>query len=133
MKKSFIILLCSSLAVACGNSNESTEKKDSAATTTTAPSTVSPANEKGLELIGASDCTTCHRLDKASSGAAIGPAYSEVATKYAPAADSTVTRLVQKIMKGGTGVWGQVPMTPHPALAEADVKEMVTYILSLKK
>jgi cytochrome c len=133
MKKSFIILLCSSLAVACGNSNESTEKKDSAATTTTAPSTVSPANEKGLELIGASDCTTCHRLDKASSGAAIGPAYSEVAAKYAPAADSTVTRLVQKIMKGGTGVWGQVPMTPHPALAEADVKEMVTYILSLKK
>ncbi len=132
MKKTFIILFCSSLAVACGNSGNSadTEKKDSAATKT---AETAPASEKGLELIGASDCTTCHRLDKASTGATIGPAYSEVAAKYAPAADSTVSRLVEKIIKGGQGVWGQVPMTPHPALAEADVKEMVSYILSLKK
>jgi len=134
MKKTFIVLFCSSLAVACGNSGNSstTEKKDSSATTTTPPAT-SPASEKGLELIGASDCTTCHRLDKAGSGAAIGPAYSEVAEKYQHAADTTIARLVKKIMSGGQGVWGQVPMTPHPALPEADVKEMVSYILSLKK
>src|SRR5438876_1210845 len=127
MKKAFIIFCCISLAVACGSpDSSSTEKKDSA----TAPAPVPAASEKGLELIGASDCTTCHRLEKASAGSAIGPAYSEVAAKYAPAADSTVERLVDKIIKGGQGVWGQVPMTPHPALAKTDVKEMVNYILS---
>jgi cytochrome c len=131
MKKSLIILSCALLAVACGNSGESKTagNKDSSA----ASSQPTVANQKGLELIGSSDCTTCHRLDQASPGVATGPSYSEVAKKYAPAADSTVNRLVQKIMKGGSGVWGQIPMTPHPALAEADVKEMVTYILSLKK
>jgi cytochrome c len=134
MKKTFIVLFCSCLAFACNNSPESaaSEKKDTASTTP-APAPVSAANEKGLELIGASDCTTCHRLDKASSGANIGPAYSEVAAKYSPAADSTVDRLVQKIIKGGQGVWGITPMTPHGALPPADVKTMVTYILSLKK
>ncbi len=130
MKKTFIILFCSSLAVACGG-NGSSDKKDSVATSNS--STVSPNNEKGLELIGASDCTTCHRLDKSSAGATIGPAYSDVAAKYSPAADTTVNRLVEKIIKGGQGVWGSVPMTPHPALQEADVREMVKYILSLKK
>ena len=135
MKKTFIILFCSSLAVACGNSGDSskTEKKDSATTSATPAPAVSAASEKGLELIGASDCTTCHRLEKASTGAAIGPAYSEVAEKYQHAADTTINRLVEKIIKGGTGVWGSTPMTPHPALPEADVKEMVSYILSIKK
>lgn len=132
MKKTLIIFSCISLALACGsNESSTTGKKDSATTTT--PSTAPAASEKGLELIGASDCTTCHRLDKSSAGATIGPAYSEVAAKYAPAADTTVDRLVDKIISGGQGVWGQVPMTPHPALAKADVKEMVNYILSLKK
>jgi cytochrome c len=55
-----------------------------------------------------------------------------VAAKYSPAADTTVDRIVNKIIAGGSGVWGTVPMTPHPALPPADVKVMVTYILSLK-
>jgi cytochrome c len=130
MKKLFIILSCSVLALACGGSSDSgAAKKDSAA----APATVNASDEKGLELIGASDCTTCHKLDKSGAGAAIGPAYSEVAAKYAPAADSTISRIVKKIISGGSGVWGTVPMTPHPSLAEADIREMVKYILTLKK
>ena len=130
MKKLMFILSCSVLAFSCGNSTDSTSgKKDSAAS----PATVSAASEKGLELIGASDCTTCHRLHKDDQGSPIGPPYSDVAAKYAPAADSTVERIVKKIISGGSGVWGTTPMTPHPALAEADVKEMVHYILSLKK
>jgi cytochrome c len=85
-------------------------------------------------LIGTSDCTTCNKLDKSSTtGIAIGPAYSDVAAKYAPAADTTVDRLVKKIITGGSGVWGPTPMTPHPALKEADIREMVKYILTLKK
>jgi cytochrome c len=134
MKKVIFVLFCGSVAiVACNSSGSSSSKSaDSASTTTTAPAP-DAASEKGLELIGASDCTTCHRLHKESAGATIGPAYSDVAAKYAPAADTTVDRLVHKIISGGSGVWGAVPMTPHPALPVADVREMVTYILSLKK
>jgi cytochrome c len=130
------ILACSLLAAACGNSGESKPAgaKDSSTSPTPAPeATTSAADTKALELIGGSDCTTCHRLDKAASGAAIGPAYSEVAAKYAPAADSTVDRLVSKIISGGSGVWGSVPMTPHPALSKDDIKTMVKYIMTLKK
>jgi cytochrome c len=129
MKKTILFLLiCSGAILAC-NSGGSSSKTDSAAA---APAAPAAADSKGLELIGASDCTTCHRLHKEAAGASIGPSYSEVAAKYSPAADTTVDRLVHKIIAGGNGVWGTVPMTPHPALTPADVKEMVTYILSLK-
>ena len=133
-KKLVVVLSAAVLMAACGNSGETKapENKDTTAATpaTTAPATTS---DKGLELIGASDCTTCHRLNKEGSGATIGPAYSEVAAKYTPAADTTIDRLVKKIISGGSGIWGAIPMTPHPALKEEDVKTMVTYILTLKK
>ncbi len=129
MKKSILFLLvCSVTVLACNSGSSSGAKTDTAATAA-APAA---ADSKGLELIGASDCTTCHRLHKEAAGAAIGPSYSEVAAKYAPAADTTIDRLVHKIITGGTGVWGTTPMTPHPALQPADVKEMVVYILTLK-
>jgi len=135
-KKLAFIVSCALFAAACGNSGETksggTSDSPSTTPTTAAPATAA-APAKGLELIGASDCTTCHRLDKAASGASIGPAYSEVAEKYSPAADTTIARLVKKIQTGGSGVWGTIPMTPHPQLAEADIKEMVKYILTLKK
>jgi len=132
MKKAILLLLIVSAAViACNSSGTTTPPATDSAATTTTPA-VPAENEKGLELIGASDCTTCHRLHKASAGASIGPSYSEVAAKYAPAADTTVDRLVNKIISGGSGVWGTTPMTPHAALAPADIKVMVTYILALK-
>ena len=124
------------LLAACGNNTDTkTPPADStAAAPVAAPATSSTASDKGLDLIAASDCTTCHKLNKeATSGASIGPAYSEVAAKYSPAADTTVDRLIKKVISGGSGVWGTVPMTPHPALKPEDVKTMVTYILSLKK
>jgi cytochrome c len=134
-KKLAFIVSCTFLIAACGNSGEGKPAAGKDTPTTAAPTTAAPAAEtsKGLELIGASDCTTCHRLDKSASGASIGPAYSEVAEKYSPAADTTINRLVKKIISGGSGVWGTVPMSAHPAVPEADVKEMVKYILTLKK
>ena len=130
MKKTILLLLVgSAIVVACNSSGSSTEAKTDTAAAVAAPAA---ADSKGLEMIGASDCTTCHRLHKETAGVAIGPSYSEVAAKYSPAADTTVDRIVKKIIAGGSGVWGSVPMTPHPALAPADVKVMVTYILSLK-
>jgi cytochrome c len=131
MKKTIFFLLLGSAAIlACNSSAPATETKTD--TAAAAPAPAATADSKGLELIGASDCTTCHRLHKEAAGASIGPSYSEVAAKYAPAADTTVDRLVHKIIAGGSGIWGTVPMTPHPALAPDDVKTMVTYILSLK-
>ncbi len=130
MKKTILFLIVSTASImACNSSGSSSGKSDSAAT---APAAAPAASEQGLELIGASDCTTCHRLHKTDPGSNIGPYYSQVAAKYAPAADTTVDRLVHKIISGGNGVWGTVPMTPHPALSPADVKIMVTYILTLK-
>jgi cytochrome c len=130
MKKTILFLIVVSATImACNSSGSSSSKNDSAAT---APAAIPAASEQGLELIGASDCTTCHRLHKTDPGANIGPYYGQVAAKYAPAADTTIDRLVHKIISGGNGVWGAVPMTPHPALSPADVKIMVTYILSLK-
>jgi cytochrome c len=134
MKKVILAFLCCSAGIiACNSGNSGTKSSaDSASSTTASPEAAAPES-KGLELIGASDCTTCHRLHKDSPGATIGPAYSDVAAKYPSAADTTVNRLVHKIITGGSGVWGTVPMTPHAALSEGDVREMVTYILSLKK
>jgi len=137
ISKTLTFALASTLLLgACGNNNDKTAatKDTTAAATSAAPAATSnPADDKALELIGSSDCTTCHRLHAASQGSSIGPAYDQVAAKYSPAADSTVDRLVKKVISGGYGIWGQVPMTAHPTLKADDVKTMVTYILSLKK
>ena len=55
-----------------------------------------------------------------------------MAGKY-PATDENIDHLADKIIAGGQGVWGAIPMTPHPTLSKDDAKEMVKYILSLKK
>jgi cytochrome c len=135
--KTLAIALSSSLLLgACGNSGDKTATtKDTTAATTGSSATpaANAADDKALELIGASDCTTCHRLHEAGSGSSIGPAYDQVAAKYTSAADSTIDRLVKKVISGGSGIWGTIPMTPHPTLKTDDVKTMVTYILALKK
>ena len=130
MKKAILFLLVGSASILACNSGTSTETKTD--TAAAAPAPAAATDSKALELIGASDCTTCHRLHKEAAGASIGPSYSEVAKKYAPAADTTIDRLVHKIIAGGSGVWGSVPMTPHAAVTPADAKEMVVYILALK-
>jgi len=81
---------------------------------------------KGALLIEKSDCHACHNAEVKT----VGPAYVSVAKKYNDS-DETVNILAQKIIKGGSGNWGEAMMTPHPTLEEADVKEMVRYILSL--
>ena len=134
MSKKFAFVLSGAiLMAACGNGNDTKTADNKDTTASAAPAAATAASDKGLELIGASDCTTCHRLHQAEGGASIGPAYDQVAAKYSPAADTTVTRIVNKIISGGSGVWGTIPMTPHPALKADDVKTMVTYILALKK
>jgi len=133
MRNNLLLVLSGALLLAsCGGNSggaKGPETKDTSVTTTPAATS---AADKGLELIGANDCTACHSI-RVGQGPNTGPAYEDVAAKYAPAKDSTVNRLVKKIMTGGTGVWGTNVMTPHPGLSEADVRTMVNYILSLKK
>ena len=82
---------------------------------------------KGAKLMAAADCASCHREREKL----LGPAYVDVAQKY-PANAANVSMLAGKIISGGQGHWGEVPMTPHPGLAKGDAEEMVRYILALK-
>lgn len=83
--------------------------------------------EEGKSLLSKSDCLACHKIDTKL----VGPNYKEVAKKY-PAAEANYNLLSQKIIKGGSGVWGSIPMAPHATLKPEDVKKMVKYILSIK-
>jgi len=133
MKRKFLMLPLLVLLAACGGGGSGTSSAnnagDSTATATTAASDLSsnPDYQKGLALASKSNCFTCHKVDTK----VIGPAYKDVAQKYA-GNDTAVTYLAHKIIKGGSGVWGPVAMTPHPELSEADAEQIVKYILLLK-
>lgn len=72
-------------------------------------------------------CMTCHALDKKL----VGPSYHDVAAKYKgdKAAEAS---LVAKVKKGGSGVWGQIPMPPNDKIPDADLQAMVKWVLSTK-
>ena len=73
-------------------------------------------------------CAACHSVDKKI----VGPAYQDVAAKYKGDKDAA-TKLADKVKKGGVGVWGQIPMPPNAQVSDADIKELVGWILTLKK
>ncbi len=127
MKKYYVAIALFAFIGAC--SSNSTENKDAKATAPAAANDLSanPDYQKGLELVAKSDCLTCHKVSEKLTG----PAYRDVAAKYANT-DENVTLLAGKVLKGGSGVWGAIPMTPHAALSEADAKQMVKYILLLR-
>ena len=74
-----------------------------------------------------SGCIACHNVDKT----VIGPAYKDVAAKYATDKDA-LAKLSDKVKKGGAGVWGQIPMPPNTQVNDAEIKTIVSWILSLK-
>lgn len=147
MKKYLLLFSTSLLLTACGGESSEYEKaydKDrevSEKVTSTETETAAPAEnateqkassennfEKGISLISYSDCLSCHNVDEKI----VGPSYEAVAEKY-EFNDKNVDYLAGKIITGGKGVWGQVPMTPHPDLSKEDAREMAKYILSLRK
>jgi cytochrome c len=73
-------------------------------------------------------CAACHAVDKKI----IGPAYQDVAAKYKGDAGAAA-KLAAKVKTGGVGVWGQIPMPPNSTVSDADIKDLVTWILTLKK
>jgi len=78
-------------------------------------------------LAKAKNCMACHAIDKKL----VGPAYKDVAAKYAKDKGS-VDLLAAKIMKGGSGVWGPVPMPANPQVNEAEAKKLATWVLTVK-
>lgn len=140
--KKYLIILASAFLFACGNEGgDKTETRTEAKTdtqttadagaTTTQPSFppgITQADyDKGLQLIAGSDCLTCHKINEKFQG----PSYVEVANKYEPT-EENIKMLAGKIIAGGQGVWGSIPMTPHDGMPEEDAKTMVKYIMTLK-
>jgi cytochrome c len=80
-----------------------------------------------LQLAQQKNCMACHSVDKK----VVGPAYKDVAAKYAGQKDA-VDKLTQKVMKGGSGVWGAVPMPANPQVSEAEAKQLVQWVLQQK-
>lgn len=73
------------------------------------------------------NCMACHSVDKK----VVGPAFKDVAKKYAGDAGAAA-KLAAKVMKGGSGVWGPVPMPANTQVNEAEAKQLVGWVLSLK-
>ena len=92
------------------------------------PAKASPQEliKQGQALIDQSDCKTCHH----QTNKIIGPAHMDVSKKY-EFTQENVSYLADKIKNGGSGIWGEIPMTPHVDLSTADAEKMAMYVLSL--
>ena len=91
-----------------------------------AAASVAPAFANA-DLAQKKSCLACHAVDKKL----VGPAYKDVAAKYAGQKDAAAM-LAAKIQKGGVGVWGQVPMPANPQVSPDEAKQLATWVLSLK-
>lgn len=78
-------------------------------------------------LAKSKNCMACHAIDKKL----VGPAYKDVAKKYAGQKDAEAT-LVTHVLKGSKGVWGPVPMPANANVSEAEAKQLVAWVMSLK-
>ena len=95
---------------------------------TSAPAASAAPEPAGLKDAKASDCFACHAIDHK----VVGPAYEEAARRYAGKGDAVVDKLAEKVIKGGSGNWGDIAMTPHPDLGQQKARTIVEWILSLK-
>jgi cytochrome c len=85
-------------------------------------------NTSAQAMMQKDGCAACHAIDKKI----VGPAYQDVAAKYKGDKDA-LAKLSDKVKKGGVGVWGQIPMPPNVQVPDADIKDLVTWVLTLKK
>ena len=115
-----VIMVMATVVISCHTAKRAQHPSTEAA--------VTPYQGKGLELIGSSDCVTCHSRTEMF----IGPAFGQIAQRYKPTPEN-IDKLVKKVMAGGSGNWRDVPMTPHRNTPPEDIREMVKYILSLRK
>ncbi len=122
MKKIFVILFIVCALYAC---NASKDDKNETPVTTFPAASENVSEE--FALIKKYDCAVCHRKDEKLQG----PSYVSIAQKYQTKKD-VVPYLSKKIIEGGVGVWGQVPMNAHPGMPQSDAEDLATYIISVK-
>jgi cytochrome c len=146
LSKSAVVIL-TVLLFACGAENKEEKTVENEATSAVQqpveaplvekePEPIQPEKEEvvsnasktvsGEDLIGNSDCLSCHLKERQ----VIGPAFLDIAAEYENN-EANVSMLANKVINGGAGVWGEVPMPPHATLSEEDAKAMVSYILGL--
>jgi cytochrome c len=136
MKKLFLLFAAAGILAACGGGEKKEEQKDEKKEAEVTEQKTegggdelssNPVYQKGVELIGKNDCLTCHKFDEKLQG----PAYRDVAKKYA-GMDTAVQFLANKIITGGSGNWGEIPMAPHSSMSIEDAKALAEYILLFK-
>jgi cytochrome c len=124
------------LTFACGGGEKAAETTEAVTTAAEPAKEVSleekyqndPIYIKGLEKLKTSDCTSCHMVERKI----VGPSYADVAAKYENT-EENVSLLASKVIAGGVGVWGEIAMPAHPSVTEEDAKDMIRYVLLLKK
>ena len=130
------LIALAGLTFACGGGEKTAETSEVAVTAPEPVAEISleekyqndPVYIKGLEKLKASDCTSCHMVERKI----VGPSYAEVAARYENT-EENVNMLAAKVIAGGVGVWGEIAMPAHIGLSEEDAKDMVRYVLLLKK
>ncbi|MFM8913713.1 MAG: c-type cytochrome [Flammeovirgaceae bacterium] len=123
-------MVCAAASIifySCGSEKKSVkEDYGTPQETIDAPDVAADPITQGESLVKASDCKTCHHINNKI----IGPSHTDVAKKY-EFTKANVELLAGKIIKGGSGVWGEVIMTAHPDITQADAEKMARYVLSL--
>jgi cytochrome c len=121
------LLLCASATsmflLACGGNKTDQVEAEPAAEPV---AVIGDAIKEGEQLVAQADCKTCHH----TTNKIIGPAHADVAKKY-EFTTANVDLLADRIIKEGSGVWGETPMNPHVDLSMDDAKKMARYVLSL--
>lgn len=126
-KQTLIAIALMVVIASCGQKTETKNTEDyGTPDESTAPVATVDVVAQGESLANASDCKTCHH----KTNKLIGPAHEEVAKKY-EFTQANVTLLATKIINGGSGVWGEIPMTAHPDISQIDAEKMARYVLSL--
>lgn len=128
MKKIFFTAIIATLAISCSKKENSAIQSSESADVSTpvvAPST-SASNSPG-ELMNQEGCVACHNPEEKT----VGPSYKQIAAKYENTPEN-VELLANKIISGGSGIWGDIPMPAHPTLGKEKAKILATYLLSQK-
>jgi cytochrome c len=137
MKKVFVFIAIASFATftitSCGSKKEETTTEAAATEEDDGDDLAEPKKAspdemiaQGQALVDGSDCKTCHH----PTNKIIGPSHTEVAKKY-DFTQANISLLAGKIISGGSGVWGQIPMSPHGDVSKGDAEKMAMYVLSL--
>jgi cytochrome c len=124
--KKIICLIAIVVLASCGGKKENVPTEEYASETDKPKASSAAQIAEGEALIKASDCKTCHH----ATNKIIGPAHLDVAKKY-EFTEANVKLLAGKIINGGQGVWGEIPMTAHVGMTQTDAEKMARYVLSL--